>query len=85
MLSPNDCIEHYDGKQIGRLAVCAGADCRQDDVPEQKHTSVNSRFMSMVQAVLVGSDIPDLDASILMKAFDVLERHEASAAPARQR
>ena len=43
------------------------------------------RMLRILQVVLVGSDIPDLDASILMKAFDVLERHEASAAPESQR
>lgn len=69
------------------MAEWAGADCWQGDVPEQTCTYEKSKrkIIMLAQVVLVGSDIPDLDASILTKAFDAIERHEASAAPESQK
>ena len=53
------------------------------DLGERMHTAFRTAFRDAGEAVLMGSDVPDLPASFLDEAFESLKGHEAVIGPAR--
>ena len=52
------------------------------DLGERMHTAFRAAFLDAREAVLMGSDIPDLPASFLDEAFESLKGDEAVIGPA---